>query len=232
MNKINLQELAFVIAVREIDATLITPEFLKYSQIVPSTWEIAGQSERGFQGSRVTFQNGVTAIAQPQRISFAELALDKSPAALEIPKLAAKLVEVFPNLSFVGVGVNLRGYIDFGIDRRQVRDFMFQNLLSPGAWQQLGDAPIQANVNLTYSFNDRRLNLNISEATLQTSENLTHAIVLFNGNFDYNLINKNPIADHPQQIEKIVLNWEKDLALYQQVVNQLMLASTPILFPA
>jgi hypothetical protein len=231
MKKINLQELAFVIAVREIDATLITPEFLKYSQIVPSTWEVAGQSERSFQGSRVTFQNGVTVIAQPQRISFAELAVDRSPAELENPKLAAKLVDVLPNLSFVGVGVNLRGYIDFGTDRRQVRDFMFQNLLSPGAWQQLGDAPVQANVNLSYVFNDRRLNLNISEATLQTAENPNHSIVLFAGNFDYDLINKIPSVDHPQHLKKIILNWEKDLVLYREVIDRFMLSSTSVLFP-
>jgi hypothetical protein len=232
MNKINLQELAIVIAVREIDPTLVTPEFLKYSQIIPADWEAVGQPARSFQGSQVTFKNGVTVIAQPQRISFAELVGDRSPAALEIPKLAEKLVAVLPNLSFVGVGINMRGYIDFGTDRHRLREFMFQNLLAPGAWQQLGNTPVQAGINLGYTFDERRLNLAINEATIQTAEGQVNSIALFAGNFDYDLVNTIAPAAHTQRINQIVTNWQRDLGLYQEVVGRFTFSDAPIAFPA
>jgi hypothetical protein len=232
MKKINLQELAIVIAVKEIDPTLITPEFLKYSQIIPTDWEIAGQPARSFQGSQVTFQNGITVIAQPQRISFVELAVDKPIAGLEIPRLAEKLVNVLPNLSYVGVGINMRGYIDFGTDRHLAREFMFQNLLAPGAWQQLGNAPVQAGINLGYVFDERRLNLTINEATIQVAEGQTNSIALFAGNFDYDIVNTTAPAAHTQRINQIVTNWQRDFELYQEVVSRFMLSDATIAFPS
>jgi hypothetical protein len=232
MKKINLQELALVIAVKEIDPTLITPEFLKYSQVVPADWEVAGQPIRNFQGSQVTFQNGVSVIAQPQRISFAELTADKETDALISARLAVKLVDVLPSLSYVGVGINLRGYIDFGSDTRQARDFIFQNLLAPGAWKQLGNAPVQAGINLGYTFDDRRLNLTINEATLQTPDNKVSAIALFNGNFDYDVATTIAPAAHTQRIKQIVSNWQRDLELYKEVVGQFMLTDSIISFPS
>ena len=231
MKKIELQELAIVIAVKELDPTLLTPEFLNYSQIVPADWEVAGQPVRSFQGSQVTFQNGVSVIAQPQRISFAELAMHKPTAELEIPQLAAKFVDVLANLSYIGVGINLRGYVDFGTDQREARDFIFQNLLSPGAWQQMGTAPVQAGINLSYTFDDRRLNLNINEAMLQVPERQPSAIVLFGGNFDYDVAGTIAPAAHTQRIKQIVANWQRDLDLYQEVVDQFMLPSSVISFP-
>jgi hypothetical protein len=232
MKNINIQELALTIAVKEIDPTLITPEFLKYSQVVPADWEVAGNPIRNFQGSQVNFQNGVSVMAQPQRISFAELAADKEADALVSAQLAVKLVDVLPSLNYVGVGVNLRGYIDFGSDTRQARDFMFQNLLAPGAWKQLGNAPVQAGMNLGYTFDGRRLNLTINEATLQTSDGQTSAIALFNGNFDYDVANTIAPAAHTQRIKQIVSNWQQDLKLYKEVVGQFMLTESVISFPA
>lgn len=232
MKKINLQELAIVIAVTEIDPTLITPEFLKYSQIVPSDWEIVGQPIRNFQGSQMTFQNGVSVIAQPQRISFAELAVDKDPATLLSSQVAMKLVDILPSLNYVGVGINLRGYIDFGTDTRQARDFMFQNLLAPGAWKQLGNAPVQAGINLGYTFENRRLNLTINEAILQNTENQTSAIALFNGNFDYDVAKTVLPSAHAQRIKEIIGNWQGDLELYKEVVGHFMLPDSVISFPS
>jgi hypothetical protein len=231
MKKINLQEVAIVIAVKELDPTLLTPEFLNYTQIVPASWIVAGQPVRTLQGSQVTFENGVSVIAQPQRISFAELAVDKPTAELQIPKLAEKFVDVLANLNFVGVGINLRGYIDFGSDKREARDFIFQNLLAPGAWQQMGTAPLQAGINLSYTFDDRRLNLNINEATLQTPDNQTSAIALFGGNFDYDVAGTIAPAAHTQRIKQIVTNWQRDFQLYQEVVDRFMLPSSVISFP-
>jgi hypothetical protein len=231
MKKINLQEVAIVIAVKELDPTLLTPEFLNYTQIVPAGWVVAGQPVRTLQGSQVTFENGVSVIAQPQRISFAELAVDKPPAELQIPNLAAKFVDVLANLNFVGVGINLRGYIDFGSDKRAARDFIFQNLLAPGAWQQIGTEPVQAGINLSYTFDDRRLNLNINEATLQLPDNQTSAIALFGGNFDYDVAGTIAPAAHTQRIKQIVTNWQRDFQLYQEVVDRFMLPNSMISFP-
>jgi hypothetical protein len=233
MEKIHIQELAIVIAVKQLDPTLVTPDFLKYSRIVPNDWEVVGEPIRSFQGSQITFQNGISVIAQPQRISFAELIVDREPSTVLSPQLAGNLTDVLANLNYIGIGINFRGYISFGTDKRKVREFIFQNLLAPGGWQQLGNAPVQAGINLGYTFEERRLNLTINEATLQVPEQEANAIALFSGNFDYDLAATAPLAVHPQRVKQIIGNWERDLELYKDVVSRFMLpAESVIPFPA
>ncbi len=231
MKQIALQELAIVLAFKEIDPTIVTPEFLKYSQIVPSEWEVSGQPLRSLQGTQVTFQNGVAIIAQSQRISFAEIAVNKPTTSLEIPTAAQKLLDILPGLSYVGVGINCQGYIDFGSDRRQTRDFLYQNILAPGTWQQQGDAPLKAKIDLGYTFGDRYLNLNITEAMMQVAEDRSNSIVLFRGNFDYDIANTTAPAAQVQRIKQIIANWQRDLDLYREVVGRFTMADTVVSFP-
>jgi hypothetical protein len=231
MQKIDIQELAIVVAVKQLDPTLITPDFLKYSRIVPSDWEVVGEPIRTFQGSQITFKNGISVIAQPQRISFAEVLVDKEPSSVDSPKLAQTLVDVLANLSYIGVGINIRGYINFGTDKRQARDFIFQNLLAPGGWQQLGNEPIQAGINLGYSFDGRRLNLTINEATLQLPGQEINSIALFSGNFDYDLAATVAPQAQPERVKEILTHWTEDLELYRDVVSRFCLPAAVIPFP-
>jgi hypothetical protein len=231
MQKVNIQELAIVIAVQQLDPTLVTPDFLKYSRIVPSDWEVTGEPIRSFQGSQVTFKNGVSVIAQSQRISFAEVLGDKEPDTVMGPLLANNMVNVLSNLSYVGVGINIRGFINCGTDRRKVREFIFQNLLAPGPWQQLGNEPVQAGINLGYTFEERRLNLTINEATLQLPEREVESIALFSGNFDYDLGDTVAPAEQPERVKEIVTNWQQDLALYKDVISRFTLSEAVVAFP-
>jgi hypothetical protein len=85
---------------------------------------------------------------------------------------------------------------------------------------------------LGYTFDDRRLNLTINEATLQTPDNKVSAIALFNGNFDYDVATTIAPAAHTQRIKQIVSNWQRDLELYKEVVGQFMLTDSIISFPS
>jgi hypothetical protein len=126
----------------------------------------------------------------------------------------------------------MRGYLDFGTEHHRLREFMFQNLLAPGAWQQLGNAPVQAAINLGYTFDERRLNLTINEATIQTAEAQVTSIALFAGNFDYDLVNTIAPAAHTQRIKQLITNWQRDLELYQEVVSKFTIADTTVSFPS
>jgi hypothetical protein len=219
VQNLTVQELAIVIAVQRIDPTLLTPDFLTMTQIVPADWEILGQPVRSNEGSQITYQQGVSIIAQAQRISFVELILNKATAEIEVPKLSQSLVKVLSNLDFVGVGINLRGYLDFEGKTEAARRFMFSHLLALGEWLSIGDGPVQAGINLGYSFPDKRLNLTINEASVQQPEQATNPIVLFSGNFDYDLQGGDRAANLVR-LEQILTNWQQDLDLYKNVVGK------------
>jgi len=67
-----IHELAKSIAARNHNPTVLTPEFLKYSGIVPEDWELARQPASSNPGSHVVFTNGINIVAQPNQIVFSE----------------------------------------------------------------------------------------------------------------------------------------------------------------
>jgi hypothetical protein len=232
MQKIDVQELAIVVAVREFDPTLVTPDFLRQTRIVPADWQVIGEPVRSFQGSQINYQAGVSVIAQPQRISFAELAADKSPDTLAIPRLTTGFSQLLSNLDYIGVGINFRGFVDFGEDPNRAREFIFQNILAAGSWQKIGTTPVQAGINLGYTFDDRRLNLTINDALLQVPEKPASSVVLFSGNFDYDLGANASASDRLLRLREIVNGWQKDLDTYQDVVSKFILSQSVIPFPS
>ncbi len=231
MQNLTVQELAIVIAVEKIDPTLLTPEFLSMTQIVPSEWEVLGQPVRSFEGSQITYQQGVSIITQPQRISFVELIINKETESIEVAKIAKSLVKVLANLKFAGVGINFRGYLDFAGQEAAAQRFMFSHLLALGDWQKIGTAPVQAGINLGYTFPDKRLNLTINEATVQQPDQSAASIILFSGNFDYELNATKNVADQAE-LQQILGNWQEDLKLYQEVVAKFKQSDSVINFPA
>jgi hypothetical protein len=232
MQNLTIQELAIVIAVQKIDPTLLTPEFLTMTQIVPADWEVLGQPVRSFEGSQITYQQGVSIIAQTQRLSFVELVVNKDPKAIEVAKIAESLVKVLANLDFVGVGINFRGYLDFEGQPEASSKFMFSHLLNMGEWLTIGEAPVQAGLNLGYTFPDKRLNLTINEAAVQQPDQTSLPIVLFSGNFDYDLSATDSQADRGR-LGKILGSWQEDLKLYQDVVGKFKQQSESVInFPS
>ena len=62
----DIQELSITIAAKELDPTLLSEQFLKFSGIVPNEWELARQPVLNPGGSQVMFKNGVGIVAQPR----------------------------------------------------------------------------------------------------------------------------------------------------------------------
>jgi hypothetical protein len=231
MQNLTVQELAIVIAVEKIDPTLLTPEFLNMTQIVPSDWEVLGQPMRSYEGSQITYQQGVSIIAQPQRLSFVELIINKDAESIEVVKIAKSLVKILANLKFAGIGINFRGYLDFAGQEAAAQRFMFSHLLAIGDWQKIGTAPVQAGINLGYTFPDKKLNLTINEATVQQPDQSGAPIILFSGNFDYELNAAENSADLAK-LEQILANWQQDMQLYKDVVEKFKQTDSVINFPA
>jgi hypothetical protein len=231
MQNLTVQELAIVIAVEKIDPTLLTPEFLNMTQIVPSEWEVLGQPMRSQEGSQITYQQGVSIIAQPQRLSFVELIINKDVESIEVVKIAKSLVKILANLKFAGIGINFRGYLDFAGQEAAAQRFMFSHLLAIGDWQNIGTAPVQAGINLGFTFPDKKLNLTINEATVQQPDQTGAPIILFSGNFDYELNAAENSADLAK-LEQILANWQQDMQLYKDVVEKFKQTDSVINFPA
>jgi hypothetical protein len=215
---LEIQEIAIAIAAKQHNPTILTPDFLKYSGIVPGEWELARQPIVTNTASQVVFQNGINIVAEVNRIIFVESITTKEPQEVEIPAIASKYLETLAQADYQGIGINFRGHVLFDQQQNTARDYILKTLLNPGAWQEFGQAPVQAATRFLYTLEGAQMSLDINEAGLQMPENKVLPIVLFTANFNHAIA-----PDEPSQrlaaITQVISKWQTDLETYKELVN-------------
>jgi hypothetical protein len=217
--KLNIQELAIAIVAEQHSPTLLTPDFLKYSGVVPADWQLARPPVATSTAAQVIFQNGVNIVAQGNRITFAELIGGKEPTEVAVAEVARRYGAALPQVTYQAVGINLRGVVPFDGVNQTARQYLFGTLLSPGPWQEFGQEPVQAALRFVYGLEQGRLDLEVLEAKLQRSDQSAIPALLFSGSFSHEVApanGGNPLA----AMEQVIANWPKDLAVFTELVNQ------------
>lgn len=221
---LTINELTIVAAINNYDLTLCLPRFLQSSGIVPSDWNLNSEPIVNNQIVQTVYSNGVNVIAQSNRCLFAENIENKEESLVESPQVAKNYVQTLPRLDYQAIGINLRGYIKLGSEPDKARQEFFAGLLVDGSWQQKGTKAMEAELNLNYTFDDKRLTLSINNGLLRQPETEALPIILFSGNFSYNL-SEQPQKNRVEKIQEIITNWQSDLHLFKDVIRDFPLVT-------
>ncbi len=223
MNKtIQIQELAIAITAKKLNPTIVNLDFLKYSNIISSDWELARTPVYTKNLTQLVFQNGIAIVAQPNRIVFAE-AIETKIQELNVSQLAAKYIEKLPNVEYQAVGINPKGFVTF-TESNAASNYLLNNLLASGEWREFGKTPVKAAIQLAYTLERSQLNLTINEGLLKVSEESSVPAILFSGNFNYNIIGANE-EERLQDLYKILQNCKSNLETYQELINNKFFSS-------
>ncbi|MDZ8055692.1 MAG: hypothetical protein RMX68_026915 [Aulosira sp. ZfuVER01] len=237
---LDIQEFVIAIAVRQQNPTVLTADFLKYSGIIPSDWELARPPVLTNAAAQVVFQNGVSIIAEVNRIVFSELIANKEAQDVSIPVIARKYVETLTQVSYQGVSINFRGYVLFEQKNGTPRNYIFGNLLKPGPWQEFGTSPVQAALRFIYTLKEAQLFLDVNEVGLQLPDKSLLPAILFSANVSHTIAQDDPVQRLTNLVQ-VIGNWQKDLEIYKEVVNTKFLTTgsyqinlapdEPLIFP-
>lgn len=200
------------------DPTFFNLDFLTYTGIVPDDWELGRTPQRSPQLAQVSFQNDVTLAAEPQQTVFLEILGEKAMDEIQIPGVATRFVDIMKNISFTGLNITFRGYVAFPDSNTAAHDYFFKHLLTRGAWQDVGTAPIRAGIDLVYTFDERMMNFTVQEAAIRRLDDSTVAALFFNGSFEsnYTAVNQPSVADVSRDIQ----GWRNDLRQFIDVVSR------------
>lgn len=227
-----LQDLFFIITSKNQKPTILNFDFLKFSGIVPSSWELARQPIYTNNVAQVIFTNGIAITAEPQRVMFAQSIFGKEIESILIPEIARKYAQTLPNMDFDAVSVNIRGYVPFSGSQDTAREYITQNLLSRGAWQSEGELPMRASLNLVYKLKRSPFFLNITEAAIRNEEeDTTTPIVMFGGSFSYE-ISGNQSAEKAAILYQAIDNWQADLEDFSKIINNKFLEKIQQISPS
>ena len=213
---LTVQELAVVIVAKNQNPSIINPDFLKYSGIIPAEWEFAAKPIFSNNFTRVNFKNGFSIVGEPNRIIFAESIADKTKETVSAANIAQKYVRALPKMDFQALGINPRGFVAFK-ETDAARKFITENLLSAGAWKEQGEQPIQASLNLVYTLQNTPFSLNITQTELRQADKRI-PIVIFSGNFSYQVTGNN-VEEKLGSIDKVMENWFNDITIFRNLID-------------
>lgn len=234
------QELVIAIAVRQQNPTVLTADFLKYSGIVPNDWELARPPILTNAAAQVVYQNGISIVAEVNRVVFSELIANKESKEVSIPAIARKYIETLTQVNYQGISINFRGYVLFNQENNTPRNYIFNNLLKPGSWQDFGTSPVQVGLRFIYTLKEAQLFLEVNEVGLQLPDKTQLPAILFSANFSHAIAQDDP-SQRLASLVQVIGSWQKDLETYQEVVNTKFLTSgsyqvnlapnEPLIFP-
>jgi hypothetical protein len=225
---LNIQELNFLIAVPQHNPTILTLDFLKYSGIIPPEWELARPPILSQVGSQVSFKNGVSIVAQTDRIAFSEIIVGKPPSDIAVAAIAQKYATALPQLKYQAVATTYQGYVPFERESQvKVGDYIFKELLSPNLQHNSQLSPKQASIELVYQLKDARTILKIDEATLIDRQKNMKSALAFSGRFTRQVANKEANGDRILLVTGAIDKWQEDLEGYKDLINRQFLPFIP-----
>jgi hypothetical protein len=216
------QEVSIVIAAQQSPA-MLREDLLKYSGIIPEDWLLSRQPVTGEQLSQLAFDNGCSLAAQPDRLMFLEAIGDKAPEEIQIGDVARRYVEIMKAGSYQAVGINFRSYVPYPADNNAADQYICSKLLTPGDWQTYGKENVRAALNLLYTLDRGELNLSINSASIQQSEQESLPILLFSGNFNYDVKTVSAEKRIPT-MAALIDNWITDYDTFREIISQKFVA--------
>ena len=223
MSKLITQEIALVIAVPVENPTILNEVFLKQAGIIPIEWQLEREPVYSDRVAQIMFTNGVSIVAQPDRVMFLEIVGDKSIEALHAGEVAQKYLATLKMADYRSIGINFRSYAPQN-SPDAATTYINNQLLAAGNWHQYNNSKLRASINLNYDLGDRQLNLTIDAATIQFPTPLTHPAVVFSGTFSYDITPKT--EDRVTKIAAIIDNWQQELNEFNFFIAERLLSAT------
>lgn len=222
---LQLQELAISITAKNLNPTVINPDFLKYTGIVSNEWELARQPIYNNGVLQILFKTGVGVFVQPNAITIVENIGQKPQEEIQVSNITRNLVEKLSQLEYTQLSISPRGFVLFNSEA-DAYQYIHNRLLAPGPWQEFGGKRVGATLQLTYPLERGILNLSINQATVEFPDQVIAAI-LFSSNFNYPLLGNTP-SQKIEDLQQIVANWRYSLNTFEQLLVENFLNFTDV----
>ena len=213
-----IQEITITVAAKNLTPTMLSEDFLKFSGIIPSDWELAKEPTMNPNYAQLTFQNGLTMVAQPGLLTFTE-PIRAAIQELQAPQVARQYVLKLPHAQYQALNLTPKILVPLSGDPEAARDYIAQTLLAPGPWQEVERVPVRAGISLMYPLERCQLTININEARIQPPNQEAIPALLFAGNFGYQVAEEDP-HERLSQLEQHLEQWQTDWQSFKDIVNQ------------
>jgi hypothetical protein len=222
-DKLEIFELTVVVRARLHNPSILNPDFLKYNEVVPIDWELAESPVCTEIVAQVKYKNGVSIVAQPNKVIFAELLAGPSTYEARVPGLAKKYTETLPHVKYDALGINPKGLV-VADSEAEAESFLIEKVIMPGPWKTYAGGAKDIKLALQYSVNDAKMMLDAESA--ETGQQGPYPkgtpIVVFGANFHREISNCEP-KQRLERAHEAIDRWRDDLTAFESMVNDCFL---------
>ncbi|MBO1060124.1 MAG: hypothetical protein HEQ14_04110 [Aphanizomenon flos-aquae CP01] len=222
-NSLQLSEIAIALVAKDLNPAVLNPDFLKYTGIIPTDWELANQPIYNNNLVQLVYKNGVGIIVQPNRLNVLEMIGGKRLAEIQLATIALQLIEKLSEIEYQAVGINPKAFVNFP-SVEDAYNYICGKLLAPGSWQEFGGSKVNAALQLSYPLKRGTLNLAINQVNVQVGEQEITPAILFSGNLNYPL-SGNTNTEKIQDLRQVIGNWQNDVKTFQDLLGEKFLPS-------
>ena len=215
--KFELKECAVAVVAKRNNPTILNPDFLKINEIVPQGLQVSGPALCTEPVSQVRFDNGLSVVAQLEKLVFAQNLDGKTADEIEVASVACKYLRVLPHVDYLAFGLNPKGHVEFPtVD--DARDFVNGRLIADGPWREINGCKALSSCKMIYQLEGVVLTISVDVAAWPKPEGDPIPVVTFGGNYHRD-ISGAPGKEKVERICKLLQNWEQDLASFNSMVE-------------
>lgn len=221
----SLEEISILVAAQDLTPTMMSQDFLKFSGIIPQDWELAQQPVLNPNFAQLNFKNGINITAQPRTITVSESLNRKNIDDVQAANIVINYIRKLLHAEYVGYSFSPKMLLPFPTSPQGVRQYITEQLLGRGPWKKIGNAPVQAGINLMYQLERCQLSISISEARLKQEQQQEILALLFSGSFNYQLVGKDSGQARTNKLINFLNHWQQDLNKFRSIVTDKFLTS-------
>ena len=215
-----LKELTIVVIAKNNNPSILNPDFLKYNKIVGDNWDIAASPLCTDMVAQVRYKNGVSVLAELERLVFSENLVVSSESRLRIPSIAKEYVRRLPHVDYRAIGINPVGHI-IADSAAEAEKFVVDNFVSKKPWLVVNKAQAIANLKFVYKLEDVRFAVSIESQDIKQGENESVSTIVFGGNL-HREISLNEPEGKIKTLVDIIENCQNDIDFFRQYVQNVL----------
>lgn len=204
---IEITHFSVVVLAQSHNPTILNPDFLRNTGIVHADYKI-----KNFictpPVAQVVYEEGISIIAEFEKIQFIDELLGRRPEDSSIPQIAVDYIGKLPYVNYTAAGINFAGHKRFS-DHGLVRDFIRNTFVQDGPWIDKSEIT-DIGLNFVYSSGNVKRNVNINPGEYKKTEDHASPIVMIR--YNHHLEAPNNTAS----ISEFILDWKKALMQYMQ----------------
>lgn len=204
---IELTHFSVVVLAQTHNPTILNPDFLRNTGIVPGEYKI-----KNFictpPIAQVIYEEGISVIAEFEKIQFVDELLERLPHESPIPQIAVNYIGTLPYVKYTAAGINFAGHRRFS-DHEAVRAFIRKRFVKEGPWTNSQNEAIDIGLNFVYSSGTVKRTININPGEYKKTEEDSGPIVVLRYNHH--------LAVPPNDTDAIaafVLDWKNAFKQY------------------